>query len=296
MDPFTRERERERHKNKLAAQRVQRDARVVQPRARAHSNRRHRQQPSKPQHPHHDHQPPNNQNDANNHQKQVLSTLGCIKGKRVLELGAGIGRFTGEIAKTAAHVRACDFMEVSISENRRRNGHLPNVEFEVADVTQFEAAEGSYDVVFSNWLLMYLSDEEVAALMRNALGWVSFEFECLDLSVFSLFVCLLLLLGFGMGIVYEMRDGGRERWVGIWDRGWMPHCVSVCRILLPFFAKHVNQIPPKQTTITHHPPHHHLCPPLTAHRGRRPLLPRVVLPPVGRQGARGVQPHPLPQP
>jgi phosphoethanolamine N-methyltransferase len=48
----------------------------------------------------------------------VLGTLGCIKGKRVLELGAGIGRFTGEIAKTAKSVTACDFMEVSIDENR----------------------------------------------------------------------------------------------------------------------------------------------------------------------------------
>lgn len=31
---------------------------------------------------------------------QVLATLGSVKGKRVLELGAGIGRFTGELAKT----------------------------------------------------------------------------------------------------------------------------------------------------------------------------------------------------
>lgn len=48
----------------------------------------------------------------------MLSTLGSIEGKRVLELGAGIGRFTGEIAKTAASVVACDFMDVSIEENR----------------------------------------------------------------------------------------------------------------------------------------------------------------------------------
>jgi phosphoethanolamine N-methyltransferase len=31
----------------------------------------------------------------------------------------------------------------------------------------------SYDVVFSNWLLMYLSDEEVEALAVKALSWVS---------------------------------------------------------------------------------------------------------------------------
>ena len=71
-----------------------------------------------PQHPTQN-RAPRNENKRNQKQKrQVLATLGCIKGKRVLELGAGIGRFTGEIAKTAASVRACDFMEISIEENR----------------------------------------------------------------------------------------------------------------------------------------------------------------------------------
>jgi phosphoethanolamine N-methyltransferase len=49
----------------------------------------------------------------------VLSTLGSVVGKRVVELGAGIGRFTGELAKTAAHVLAMDFMDTSIEENRK---------------------------------------------------------------------------------------------------------------------------------------------------------------------------------
>lgn len=32
--------------------------------------------------------------------------------------------------------------------------------------------QGSYDVVFSNWLLMYLSDAEVKALAAKILTWV----------------------------------------------------------------------------------------------------------------------------
>lgn len=32
---------------------------------------------------------------------------------------------------------------------------------------------GHYDVVFSNWLLMYLSDQEVQALAAKVLNWVS---------------------------------------------------------------------------------------------------------------------------
>jgi hypothetical protein len=55
---------------------------------------------------------------------------------------------------------------------RRINGHLPHVDFQVADVTQLTLAPGSYDVVFSNWLLMYLSDQEVYNLACAAISWV----------------------------------------------------------------------------------------------------------------------------
>jgi phosphoethanolamine N-methyltransferase len=47
----------------------------------------------------------------------VLKTLGDVGGLRVLELGAGIGRFTGDLAKRAAAVTACDFMDTLIQEN-----------------------------------------------------------------------------------------------------------------------------------------------------------------------------------
>jgi hypothetical protein len=55
----------------------------------------------------------------------------------------------------------------------------------------------SYDVVFSNWLLMYLSDEEVEALAVKALSWVS---ECL----YSIpFMC-----GVGRGQAAAGKGGG----------------------------------------------------------------------------------------
>eukprot|EP00775_Hariotina_reticulata_P003093 gene3093-3372_t len=104
---------------------------------------------------------------------EVLATLGSVKGERVLELGAGIGRFTGELAKTAKSVTACDFMEVSIAENKRQHAHLGNVSFLVADVTELTQEAGAYDVVFSNWLLMYLSDAEVQQLAAKILSWLA---------------------------------------------------------------------------------------------------------------------------
>ncbi|CAN1279439.1 Phosphoethanolamine N-methyltransferase 1, partial [Linum perenne] len=42
---------------------------------------------------------------------EVLSMLPPYEGKSVRELGAGIGRFTGEIAKKAGQVVALDFID-----------------------------------------------------------------------------------------------------------------------------------------------------------------------------------------
>lgn len=103
---------------------------------------------------------------------EVLRMLGSVKGCRVLELGAGIGRFTGELAATAEHVLAVDFMANLIAQNREINSHCTNVEWKAADATALELPAQGFDVVFSNWLLMYLGDEEVAKLAADSLTWV----------------------------------------------------------------------------------------------------------------------------
>ena len=59
-----------------------------------------------------------------------------------------------------------------IAENERVNGHLRNARFAVGDATELELPAGSVDVLFSNWLLMYLGDAEVAGLASRALSWV----------------------------------------------------------------------------------------------------------------------------
>ena len=41
----------------------------------------------------------------------MLSLLPPYEGKNVVELGAGIGRFTGELAKKAGQVLALDFID-----------------------------------------------------------------------------------------------------------------------------------------------------------------------------------------
>lgn len=52
---------------------------------------------------------------------------------------------------------------INVLQNETINGHHKNVKFMCADVTSpdLNFTEGSLDVIFSNWLLMYLSDKEV---------------------------------------------------------------------------------------------------------------------------------------
>lgn len=103
---------------------------------------------------------------------EILGLLGDVTGRRVVELGAGIGRFTSELAKSASKVVAYDFMEKLTEKNKKANGDLPNVEIYREDATKLQMEERSCDVIFSNWLLMYLSDEEVESLAQRALSWL----------------------------------------------------------------------------------------------------------------------------
>ncbi|MQM14088.1 hypothetical protein Taro_047018 [Colocasia esculenta] len=118
---------------------------------------------------------------------EVLSLLPSYKGKSVLELGAGIGRFTGELAKEAGHVIALDFIESVVKKNESVNGHFKNASFVCADVTspdtKFE--EESLDLIFSNWLLMYLSDKEVEELAERMVKWLKVFKECYSVDAYG---------------------------------------------------------------------------------------------------------------
>jgi phosphoethanolamine N-methyltransferase len=103
---------------------------------------------------------------------EILGLLPDLKGKRVLELGAGIGRFTGEMAKKAQSVTAVEFMEAFHKENQKLNGKHNNVVFKCADATKVEFPPNSFDVIFMNWLLMYLDDTEVNNLFKKFLSWL----------------------------------------------------------------------------------------------------------------------------
>ncbi|CAF0735147.1 unnamed protein product [Didymodactylos carnosus] len=104
---------------------------------------------------------------------EILECIPDLHEKRVLELGAGIGRFTKTFAQLSKSVIAVDFMESFLEKNREENSHYGNVEFVQMDATQLEFEPNSFDLVFSNWLLMYLNDDEVESLLQKSLKWLT---------------------------------------------------------------------------------------------------------------------------
>ncbi|XP_043113005.1 phosphoethanolamine N-methyltransferase 3-like [Puntigrus tetrazona] len=103
---------------------------------------------------------------------EILSLLPPLAGSDVLELGAGIGRFTRHLIGKARHVTAVDFMEKFVEKNRKDNSHLGHAEFIQADVTKLDFPKHSFDMVFCSWLLMYLSDQELKSLAEKFLTWL----------------------------------------------------------------------------------------------------------------------------
>jgi len=86
----------------------------------------------------------------------------------------------------------------NVLQNESINGHHKNVKFLCADVTSpnmsNSVSEGSVDVIFSNWLLMYLSDNEVSFVYFREYKFAKFSRFCTQCgpSGVTLFVFLLI--------------------------------------------------------------------------------------------------------
>jgi phosphoethanolamine N-methyltransferase len=103
---------------------------------------------------------------------EILAELPSLNDKAVLELGSGIGRFSSSLAANASSVIAVDFVEASCKINMESNSHYENLEVICEDALKLTFPANSFDIVFSNWLLMYLTDAEVQALASRCLNWL----------------------------------------------------------------------------------------------------------------------------
>ena len=103
---------------------------------------------------------------------EVLGYLPPLEGLAMLDLGAGIGRFTGEFAKKAAHVTALDFVPQFIEQNRINNSDFSNVTYLCSDITKTDFQEHVFDLIFVSGVFMYLEDEALERVVLNLSKWL----------------------------------------------------------------------------------------------------------------------------
>ncbi|GJT18119.1 phosphomethylethanolamine N-methyltransferase-like protein isoform X1 [Tanacetum coccineum] len=109
--------------------------------------------------------------------RRLLCLYNHLEGKLVLELGDGLGHFTGELAKKACKVIALDFVENVVKENENINGHYENVEFMCTDVTSpnLNFTVETVDLILTYALLSNFSGIEVKDIAEKLLKWVVIE-------------------------------------------------------------------------------------------------------------------------
>ena len=114
----------------------------------------------------------NNENLFREEKAELLGLLPDLKGKRILDLASGIGRFTRDFSSKAHHVTSVDFTPAFVKKNRRDHRDCPNVEYICSDVMNLSFNNNSFDLIFCNWLLIYLDDHEVARLFERVNRWL----------------------------------------------------------------------------------------------------------------------------
>jgi phosphoethanolamine N-methyltransferase len=104
--------------------------------------------------------------------KDIIRSLPDTTNMDVVDIGAGIGRFTSQFSLNAKSVLAVDFIESFLEKNKERHAQFTNVKFEVNDAVHLKLPKQSVDFVFTNWLMMYLTDAEVVGFLSNVCTWL----------------------------------------------------------------------------------------------------------------------------
>lgn len=103
---------------------------------------------------------------------EILSYLPDLKGKKILDLASGIGRFTKIFSSQASHLTTVDMIPQFVEKNKESHIECRNVTFICSDAMHLQIEDQSFDFIFLNWLFMYLEDEEVSVLMDRIQRWL----------------------------------------------------------------------------------------------------------------------------
>ena len=104
----------------------------------------------------------------------VNEFLGDLKGKRVLEIGCGLGEISALLAKSGAEITAFDLSRNSVLTTRRRanlNGVEEQIALTVAAGEALPFADESFDVLFGKAILHHLdvnlSSDQLARVLKT---------------------------------------------------------------------------------------------------------------------------------
>jgi len=86
-----------------------------------------------------------------------------------LEIGCGKGEFSRRLAETSARVLALDLSPEMIRIARASSAHLPNIEFQIADVMSYDLPLETFDCITSLATLHHLPLREIFLKMKAAL-------------------------------------------------------------------------------------------------------------------------------
>ena len=107
--------------------------------------------------------------------REIINYFPNIEGQQILELAAGIGRFTKPLAAVAEHIVVVDFVEKFIAKNKENNCKFNNITYHVSNAMDINFERESFDFVLSNWLFMYLENDECQLLLAYIAKWLKSE-------------------------------------------------------------------------------------------------------------------------
>lgn len=102
-------------------------------------------------------------------QKKIIPLLGNVIGQEILDVGAGTGRLTIELARAGARVTALD---ISPKMLRRLSQKNPSIQIVVGEAETLSFLHDTFDIVVAAFLIVHLKDptrffDEAYRVLKN---------------------------------------------------------------------------------------------------------------------------------
>ena len=105
----------------------------------------------------------------NSHYHRFLLKQLTLKCKTILDIGCGTGEFSRLLAKRASRVIAIDLSPNMIEVAKEKSQQYPNIDFQVADILQWDFPREEFDAIFSIATVHHLPVEKLLPNLKAAL-------------------------------------------------------------------------------------------------------------------------------